>query len=64
MDYEALVRRRICDPLDINNTCITLSAEMASRMATGHNAALHPYPHGICLLSLEPVRCARPQKIC
>jgi serine-type D-Ala-D-Ala carboxypeptidase/endopeptidase len=40
MDYEALVRSRICDPLGMNNTRITLTPEMKARLAAGHNAAL------------------------
>jgi CubicO group peptidase (beta-lactamase class C family) len=42
MDYEALVRSRICDPLGMNNTRITLTPEMKSRLATGHDASLQP----------------------
>jgi serine-type D-Ala-D-Ala carboxypeptidase/endopeptidase len=44
MDYEALVRTRICEPLCMNSTRITLLPEMKSRMATGYNAALEPVP--------------------
>jgi len=40
MDYEALVRSRICDPLGMNSTRITLTPEMKARLAAGHNAAL------------------------
>ncbi|MGA8368478.1 MAG: serine hydrolase [Candidatus Acidiferrales bacterium] len=40
MDYEALVRSRICGPLGMNNTRITLTPEMKARLAAGHNAAL------------------------
>ena len=39
-DYETLVRTRICDPLGMNNTRITLTPEMKSRLAVGHNQAL------------------------
>jgi len=42
MDYEALVRSRICDPLGMNSTRITLTPEMKARLAVGHNAALEP----------------------
>ena len=39
-DYEALVRSRICDPLGMSNTRITLSPEMRARLAVGHNDRL------------------------
>jgi serine-type D-Ala-D-Ala carboxypeptidase/endopeptidase len=42
MDYEALVRSRICDPLGMSSTRITLTPEMKARLAVGHNAALEP----------------------
>jgi len=41
-DYETLVRTRICDPLGMNNTRITLTPEMKARLAVGHNRALDP----------------------
>jgi D-alanyl-D-alanine-carboxypeptidase/D-alanyl-D-alanine-endopeptidase len=44
MDYEALVRTRICEPLCMNSTRITLLPGMKSRIATGYNAALEPVP--------------------
>ena len=40
MDYEGLVRSRICDPLGMNSTRITLSGEMKARLAAGHNQAM------------------------
>lgn len=40
MTYEALVKSRIGDPLDMNSTRITLSPEMTARFAAGHNQAL------------------------
>jgi len=40
MDYEALVRSRICVPLGMNDTRITLTPEMKERLAVGHNATL------------------------
>jgi serine-type D-Ala-D-Ala carboxypeptidase/endopeptidase len=40
MDYEALVRSRICDPLGMSSTRITLTPEMKARLAVGHNRAL------------------------
>jgi serine-type D-Ala-D-Ala carboxypeptidase/endopeptidase len=42
MSYEALVRSRICDPLGMKDTRITLTPEMKARMALGHNQALEP----------------------
>ena len=41
-NYEALVITRICDPLKMNSTRITLSPELKSRLATGHNAKGKP----------------------
>ena len=41
-DYESLVRTRVCQPLRMNNTRITLSPEMKAHLATGHNQALSP----------------------
>jgi serine-type D-Ala-D-Ala carboxypeptidase/endopeptidase len=40
MDYEALVLSRICDPLGMNSTRITLDPEMKGRVAVGHNHAM------------------------
>ncbi len=37
-NYEALVVGRICDPLQMNSTRITLSPELKARLAPGHNA--------------------------
>ena len=42
MGYEALVRSRICDPLGMKDTRITLTPEMKARLAVGHNQALEP----------------------
>jgi D-alanyl-D-alanine-carboxypeptidase/D-alanyl-D-alanine-endopeptidase len=36
MPYEELVRKRICDPLEMNSTTITLTPEMKGRLAVGH----------------------------
>jgi serine-type D-Ala-D-Ala carboxypeptidase/endopeptidase len=41
-DYEMLVRTRICDPLGMSNTRITLTPEMQARLAVGHDAGLMP----------------------
>jgi serine-type D-Ala-D-Ala carboxypeptidase/endopeptidase len=40
MDYEELVRSRICEPLGMKSTGITLSSDMKTRLAGGHNQAL------------------------
>lgn len=42
INYEELVRTRICDPLGMNSTRITFTPEMKVRLAAGHNAALDP----------------------
>jgi D-alanyl-D-alanine-carboxypeptidase/D-alanyl-D-alanine-endopeptidase len=44
-DYESLVLSRICKPLKMNDTRITLSAEQKSRLATGHNTNFQPVPN-------------------
>ena len=36
-NYEALAVRRICDPLGLTSTRITLAPELRSRLATGHD---------------------------
>src|SRR5262249_20674414 len=41
-DYEALVGSRITTPLNMSNTRITLSPELRTRLATGHNERLVP----------------------
>jgi CubicO group peptidase (beta-lactamase class C family) len=40
MDYETLVRTRICDPLGMKSTGIALSADEKARFAAGHNQSL------------------------
>jgi serine-type D-Ala-D-Ala carboxypeptidase/endopeptidase len=45
MDYEALVRSRIAQPLHLTCTRITLSPEMKARLAVGHNTSLAPVPN-------------------
>ncbi|MBB6469312.1 CubicO group peptidase (beta-lactamase class C family) [Aminobacter lissarensis] len=45
VDYEALVSQRITTPLGMSSTAITLSPELAGRMATGHNSDLQPVPN-------------------
>jgi CubicO group peptidase (beta-lactamase class C family) len=41
-DYETLVRKRICEPLKMNDTKISLTPEMQTRLTTGHNPTLKP----------------------
>ncbi len=38
--YESLVESRICTPLGMNSTRITLTPEMKARLAAGHDASL------------------------
>lgn len=42
MSYEELVHSRICDPLKMTSTRITLTPEMKARLAVGHSEALAP----------------------
>jgi len=42
MSYESLVRSRICDPLGMTDTRMTLTSGMKTRLAVGHNNALTP----------------------
>lgn len=44
-DYETLVRTRICSPLKMNSTRITLTPAMQARLATGHNPVRLPVPN-------------------
>ena len=41
-NYEALVRQRICQPLGMNDTRITLTPELKARLATGHDVGGKP----------------------
>jgi serine-type D-Ala-D-Ala carboxypeptidase/endopeptidase len=43
--YEELVVSRICDPLGLNDTRITLTAVMSGRLAEGHNTSLQSVPN-------------------
>lgn len=40
-DYKSLVRERILTPLGMSDTAITLPADLAARLAPGHDAALN-----------------------
>jgi serine-type D-Ala-D-Ala carboxypeptidase/endopeptidase len=42
--YEALLVERVCDPLGLRSTRITLTPDMRSRLAQGHNRRLQPTP--------------------
>lgn len=42
MNYEALVKSRICVPLGMNSTAITLAPEMKARLAVGHDPSIDP----------------------
>jgi CubicO group peptidase (beta-lactamase class C family) len=44
MDYGALVQSRITGPLGMKSTRLDLSADMAARLANGHNRALEQVP--------------------
>jgi hypothetical protein len=41
-DYETLVRERICRPLNMDSTAITLTSELQARRAVGHAPANQP----------------------
>jgi serine-type D-Ala-D-Ala carboxypeptidase/endopeptidase len=38
MSYEAMVKSRVCDPLDMNSTRVAFSPDMKARLAIGHDA--------------------------
>jgi CubicO group peptidase (beta-lactamase class C family) len=44
LGYETLVRERITGPLGMESTAVTLSPEMETRLAVGHDARLQPAP--------------------
>ena len=45
MDYEKLMRSRICQPLGMQSTSITLSDDMKARFAVGHDATMQRVPY-------------------
>ncbi len=45
VDYETLVRTRICGPLGMESTVIHLTPDLHKRMATGHTAMRQPTPN-------------------
>jgi serine-type D-Ala-D-Ala carboxypeptidase/endopeptidase len=44
-NYEALVKQRICGPLEMSDTCITLSSGQRGRFAHGHDLQGEPVPN-------------------
>jgi D-alanyl-D-alanine-carboxypeptidase/D-alanyl-D-alanine-endopeptidase len=44
-DYETVVRNRVCRPLEMTSTGITLTPEMKARLALGHNDKLTSVPN-------------------
>ncbi|UXN58751.1 serine hydrolase [Phyllobacterium zundukense] len=44
MDYETLLRTRICTPLGLADTAISLPPGRAERLAAGHDESLDPVP--------------------
>ncbi len=44
MGYEALLRARVLAPLGLASTAISVSPELAARLAVGHDASLQPAP--------------------
>jgi len=41
-NYETLVKQRICKPLGMESTCVTLDPQMKKRLAAGHDASGKP----------------------
>ncbi|HZZ28194.1 MAG TPA: serine hydrolase [Pirellulales bacterium] len=44
-DFESLVVERICRPLRMESTCVTLTAALKARLATGHDESGKPCPN-------------------
>lgn len=44
-DFETLLRTRICRPLKMDDTRVTLTPEMKARLTGGHNPSLQPTPN-------------------
>ena len=42
MNYETLVRTRICEPLKMGNTGVKFTKQMLAHLAKGHDSALNP----------------------
>src|SRR5688500_404090 len=45
MDYGALFRARVGEPLGLDSTGVSLTPDMTARVATGHFFRLNPAPH-------------------
>ena len=45
VDYETLVRTRICEPLGMGSTVIQLTPDLHGRLAAGHTAMRQPTPN-------------------
>jgi D-alanyl-D-alanine-carboxypeptidase/D-alanyl-D-alanine-endopeptidase len=45
VDYETMVRSRICEPLHMNSTRVTLTPDMKARLAIGHGPGLNAVPN-------------------
>lgn len=63
-NYESLVVDRICRPLNMDSTRITLTPELKSRFATGHNQFGEAVPSWDRQTSLVGARCARRSMTC
>jgi len=44
MEYETLLRSRICNPLGLADTAVSLPPDRAERLAAGHDESLDPVP--------------------
>lgn len=44
MSYEELIRKKVCEPLGLEDTRITLAGPLASRLVQGHDADCRPIP--------------------
>jgi serine-type D-Ala-D-Ala carboxypeptidase/endopeptidase len=45
MEYEALLRERVLDPLGMDDTMLVVPEDMQDRLAIGHNGELEPVDH-------------------
>jgi CubicO group peptidase (beta-lactamase class C family) len=62
--YEELVKERICQPLGLEDTYVSIPAAARGRFAQGHDRPRRPVPHWAFPLSPAPARCAPPSPIC